>query len=144
VNRTLSRLLRAAAPVAVIALAGCAQTFDATTLGVPVSLASDAAQPAQGQHFAARSTALWFGWGMVPVSQPSLQKVLAAELVGGKSVADVRIRVHSRFTDVLVTVLSAGLLVPRAVDFEGTIVGDAGAGTTSAPAAPPAPAPAGR
>lgn len=141
-NRTLSRLLRAAAPVAVLALAGCAQTFDATTLGVPVSLASDAAQPAQGQHFAVRATALWFGWGALPISQPSLQKSLAAELVGGKSVADVRIRVHSRITDILVTVLSGGLLVPRAVEFEGTIVGDAGA--VPAPAAAPPQAPAGR
>ena len=37
--------------VAVAGLSGCSMTFDATRLGVPVTMASSAAAPAQGDHF---------------------------------------------------------------------------------------------
>ena len=36
-------------------------------------------------------------------------------------IADVRIRVRSRWTDVLITALTAGLIVPRTVTFEGVV-----------------------
>jgi len=36
-------------------------------------------------------------------------------------VADVRIRVRSRWSDVLITALTAGLIVPRTVTFEGVV-----------------------
>jgi hypothetical protein len=101
---------------------GCAQTFDATTLGVPATLASDAGQAPQGTAFSVDAKALWFGWGIVPVSQPSLQKTLAAQLVGGRSVANVRIRTRTSLLDGFFTVVTAGLLVPRSVHIEGVVV----------------------
>jgi hypothetical protein len=61
-------------------------------------------------------------WGLVRFSQPSLRKTLAAQLVGGKEVANVRIRVRSKFSDLLITGLTLGLVVPRAVTIEGVIV----------------------
>jgi hypothetical protein len=36
-------------------------------------------------------------------------------------VADLRIRVRSRFSDVLITGLTLGLVVPRSVTFEGVV-----------------------
>jgi hypothetical protein len=36
-------------------------------------------------------------------------------------VADLRIQVRSRFTDVLITGLTLGLIVPRSVTFEGVV-----------------------
>jgi hypothetical protein len=42
-------------------------------------------------------------------------------LGGGSGIADVKIRSRSRFTDILFTVLTAGLLVPRTVTFEGVV-----------------------
>lgn len=59
----------------------------------------------------------------MPLSQPSLEKVLAAELVDGSAVADLRINVRSRWSDVLVTALTLGIIAPRAVTFEGVVVG---------------------
>jgi hypothetical protein len=97
-------------------------TFDATHLGVPVTMASAASAPAQGDHFELTSHAVYGLWGMVKFSQPSLQKALASQLVGGRGVADLKIRVRSRFPDLLLTVLTAGIVVPRSVTFEGTVL----------------------
>lgn len=101
--------------------AACAQTFDARTLGVPVTLASPAEKPAQGDRFRVTSTALFAFWGIARLKEPSLRKALAAQLAGGAGIADVKIRVRSRWSDVLVTALTAGLIVPRSVTFEGVV-----------------------
>ncbi|MGH7510094.1 MAG: hypothetical protein ACREMZ_11595 [Gemmatimonadales bacterium] len=102
-------------------LAGCALTLDATTLGVPATLASPADQPAQGSRFSVTSRAVYGLWGLVPIKTPSLQKALAAQLGGGTGIADLKIKVRSRWSDVLITALTAGLIVPRAVTFEGVV-----------------------
>lgn len=114
---------RRAAPALLflLLLTGCAQTFDATGLGVPATLASPAGQPPQGERFSVSSKAVFGLWGAVRFRQPSLQKALAAQLGGATGVADVRIRVRSRWTDILITGLTAGLIVPRSVTFEGVV-----------------------
>ena len=104
-----------------LSLAGCAQTFDASTLGVPASLATAAGQPVEGSRFRVTSHAVYGLWGLASIKQPSLRKALAGQLGGGSGIADLRIKVKSRWTDVLVTVLTAGLIVPRAVTFEGVV-----------------------
>ncbi len=60
-------------------------------------------------------------WGVVRLKEPSLRKALASQLGGGSGVADVKIRVRSRWSDLLVTLLTAGLIVPRSVTFEGVV-----------------------
>ncbi len=118
------RLSALAAALALpLLVAGCSLSFDTTTLGVPVTMASPAGQAAQGQHFKVTSRAMFAFWGLFRVKQPSLERALATQLVGGKGVADVRIRTHSSFGDVLMTVLTAGIVVPRAVTYEGTVTG---------------------
>jgi hypothetical protein len=107
--------------VLVCLLGGCAQTFDATSLGVPATLASAAGQAPAGDRFKVSGKAMFGFWGLAPLRQPSLRKALAAQLGGGTGVADVKIRVRSRWTDVLFTVLTAGLIVPRTVTFEGVV-----------------------
>jgi len=105
------------------AAGGCVQTFDSTTLGVPVSLAGAPGAPVEGTPFRTSVHTLHGLFGLVALSQPSLQKALARQLVGGEQIAQLRIRTRSRWTDVLVTVLTVGLLAPRTVTFEGVIVG---------------------
>ena len=102
-------------------LAGCAHTFDATTLGVPVTMASPAGQPAQGDRFSVSSKSVFGFWGLLRYKEPSLRKALAAQLAGGSGVADLRIKVRSRWSDVLITGLTLGLIVPRSVTFEGVV-----------------------
>ncbi|HEU5170743.1 MAG TPA: hypothetical protein VFU46_09400 [Gemmatimonadales bacterium] len=111
----------AAAALLAAVLQGCSLTLDTRSLGVPVTMAAPAEQPAEGDRFEVTSRALYGFWGAFKIRQPSLQKTLAGQLVGGKGVADLRIRVRSSFGDVLITALTGGLIVPRAVTFEGVI-----------------------
>jgi hypothetical protein len=97
-------------------------TFDAATLGVPVTLASPAGQPPEGSRFSVTSRAVYAFWGLARLKQPSLRKALAAQLAGGSGVADLKIKVRSRWSDILITALTAGLIVPRAVTFEGVVL----------------------
>lgn len=101
---------------------GCAQTFDATTLGVPVTMGSAAGTPAQGAAFRTNGHALYAFFGLIHLSSPNLQKALNRQLIGGAGVADLRIKARSRWSDVLLTVLTAGLIVPRTVTYQGVIV----------------------
>ena len=118
--RRLIRLL----PIAALTLAGCVQNIDATRVGVPVTLASAAGQaPAPtGEPFTVTGKAVYAFWGITQISSPALHHTLAGQLVGGKALTDVRIKVRSRWSDVLVTVLTAGILVPRTVTASGIVV----------------------
>ena len=107
--------------LAVSLLAGCAHTFDATTLGVPVTVASPAGQAAQGDRFRVSSKSVFGFWGLIRYKEPSLRKALAGQLAGGNGIADLKIRVRSRWSDVLITGLTLGLIVPRSVTFEGVV-----------------------
>lgn len=115
----MSRVLPAL--LALSLLGGCAHTFDATTLGVPVSVASPAGQEPQGDRFSVSARSVFTFWGLLRLKEPSLRKALAAQLAGGSGVADLRIKVRSRWSDVLITGLTLGLIVPRSVTFEGVV-----------------------
>jgi hypothetical protein len=103
-------------------LSGCVHTFDTTTLGVPATMSVAADQPVEGSRFQVTSRAVYAFWGLAKVKDPSLRKALAAQLAGGRRIVNLKIKVRSRWNDVLLTVLTAGLLVPRAVTYEGVVV----------------------
>ena len=88
---------------------------------MPATLASPAGQPPAGDRFKVSSKAVFGLWGIARLKEPSLRKALAAQLGGGNGIADVKIRMRSRWSDVLFHVLTLGLLVPRTVTFEGVV-----------------------
>lgn len=102
---------------------GCALTFDTSHLGVAVTMAEPATAPPAGSTFHVTKHPVYLLMGLVPVSEPNLEDILAGQLGSGTGVAGLRIRVRSRWSDLLVTVLTAGLIVPRSVTYEGMIVG---------------------
>ena len=102
-------------------LSACSQTYDARGVGVPVSMAVPASQPAQGERISVSSHAVFGLWGTISIKQPSLRKALAAQLAGGTAITDLRIKVKSGFMDVLLTGITLGLIVPRSVTFEGVV-----------------------
>jgi hypothetical protein len=120
--RYLRRVLALPVILLLAPLGGCAHTFDATTLGAPVTMASAAGQTVEGSRFRVTSRALFGFWGVLKIKEPSLRKALAAQLGGGSGIAELRIKVRSRWSDVLVTALTAGLIVPRAVTYEGVVL----------------------
>ena len=119
------RFATRASVVLLLALApgGCALTLDATHLGVPVSLASSAERPDSGTPFNITKHSIYLLVGLVQVSQPNLEDVLAGQVGTGARIANLRVKVRSRWSDLLVTGLTLGLVVPRSVTFEGVVAG---------------------
>jgi len=114
---------RGSALVLALSLSGCALTLDSTHLGVPVSLAGAAQRPDSGTPFRVTKHAVYMLLGLVQVAQPNLEDVLAAQVGTGARVANLRVKVRSRWSDLFITGLTLGLVVPRSVTFEGVVVG---------------------
>jgi hypothetical protein len=110
-----------AAALCALCATGCALTFDSTSLGVPVSMASPVSRPAVGDTFHVRSGALFILWGLVPIKRPSLENTLETQLAGGRAVRDLRIHVSRRLPDLFITLITAGVVSPVSVTFEGIV-----------------------
>lgn len=119
-------MIRSATRAGLIALAltvsGCALTFDATDLGVPTSLAEPAQSPPQGESFRVTKHPVFLLWGLVAASRPNAEDVLAGQAGTGARIANLKIKVRARWSDLLVTGLTLGLISPRSVTFEGVVV----------------------
>ena len=105
-----------------LTMSGCALTFDARDLGVPTSLAEPAQSPPQGTPFRVTKHPVFLLWGLAGASRPNAEDVLAGQVGTGARIANLRIKVRSRWSDLLVTVLTAGVISPRSVTFEGVVV----------------------
>ena len=105
-----------------LTVSGCALTFDSTQLGVPTSLAEPAQSPPQGESFRLTKHPVFILWGAIPASRPNAEDLFAGQVGTGSRIANVRIKVRSSWSDLLITVLTAGVFVPRTVTFEGVVV----------------------
>lgn len=113
---------RAGLLVLALTVSGCALTFDATDLGVPTSLAEPAQTPPQGEPFSVTKHPVFLLWGLAGASRPNAEDVLAGQAGTGARIANLKIKVRARWSDLLVTGLTAGLISPRSVTFEGVVV----------------------
>ena len=96
--------------------------------GSPVALrapwrSSPADQPPVGDRFRVTQRSVYGLWGLATIKSPSLRKALAAQLAGGSGIAGLKIKARNRWSDILITALTAGLIVPRSVTFEGVVTG---------------------
>ena len=126
-TRSIRRVGVSLATLTTLTLAGCALTFDATELGVPTSMAESAQAPPQGTAFRVTKHPTFLMWGLVGASRPNLEDVLAGQLGTGGRIANLRIKVRARWSDLLVTGLTLGFVSPRTVTFEGVVVPGGGA-----------------
>ncbi|HEY7193964.1 MAG TPA: hypothetical protein VH439_09520 [Gemmatimonadales bacterium] len=108
--------------LAVLLVSGCSLTFDATELGVPTSMAESAQTPPEGTPFRVTKHPTFLLWGLAGASRPNVEDVLAGQLGTGGRIANLRIKVRTRWSDLLVTALTLGFLSPRTVTFEGVVV----------------------
>jgi hypothetical protein len=118
----------------ILVASACVETFDARTLGTKTTLASRATEPLQGEPFTVTKTAIYLVWGIGTASRPSLERILSGQIAGDAEIANLRIRARSRFGDVLVSVLTGGLVITRGITYEGVIIHP----TAVPPASPPA------
>ncbi len=119
----IKTLIRTSCVLLVLAGAGCALTIDSTHLGVPATLAEAAQTPPQGTAFRVTKHPIYLFLGLLPVSQPGIEDVLAGQMGAGSAVANLRVKVTSRWTDLLVAGLTLGIVVPRSVTYEGVVTG---------------------
>ncbi len=119
----LRRVCRLALPFAVAPLLyACATTYSARSLGVPVTMAAGVGEPVVGDTFRVTTRSMHVLWGAFAARTPNLQHVLAGQLGTGGGVRNLTIRSRKRWSDLLVTGLTLGLLSPTSVTFEGVVV----------------------
>jgi protein-S-isoprenylcysteine O-methyltransferase Ste14 len=105
-----------------LAAGGCAMSFDASHLGVPVTMASAAtSSPTTGTPFRVNRHPVFIGWGLITVGTPNIEDVLAGQVANGAGVTNLKIRVRARWSDLLITGLTLGFFSPRTVTLEGTV-----------------------
>jgi len=118
-----SRVARATAVALALAASGCAITFDSSHLGVTATMAEPKEASTAGTAFRVTKHPVYLVMGLFTLSEPKLEDLLAGQLGAGASIASLKIRVRSRWSDVLVTALTLGLVAPRSVTYEGIVVG---------------------
>ena len=96
---------------------------EAARLDRSLSWVVQRADDAVGQPFRVSTHTVHAFWGLVPLSKARLDKALASQLVGGKEVAQLKIKTKSRWSDLLLTGLTLGILAPKTVTYEGVVVG---------------------
>ncbi len=117
----IKTIVRTSCVLLALAGTGCALTIDSTHLGVSATLAEAAQTPPQGTAFHVTKHPIYLFLGLLPVSQPNIEDVLAGQVGAGSGVANLRVKVTSRWTDLLVAGLTLGLVVPRSVVYEGIV-----------------------
>lgn len=77
----------------------------------------------QGEPFRVSKKAVFLLAGIVTASKPSLDEMLESQVTGDARIANLRVDVRSKVSDVLITILTLGLIVPRTVTYEGVVLG---------------------
>ncbi|HKA57084.1 MAG TPA: hypothetical protein VKD28_00590 [Gemmatimonadales bacterium] len=65
---------------------------------------------------------VYFLWGLTAVSRPNVEDVLVGQTGTGARIANLKIKVRTRVSDMLVTLLTLGVIAPRSVTLEGVVV----------------------
>jgi hypothetical protein len=121
-HRTIPRLALGLFALALaLGAAGCAMSFNARSLGVPASMSAAAGQAVVGDTFQVTLKAVHLFWGVYAARVPKLQSALAGQLVGGREIQNLGIRIRRRWSDVVVTGLTLGLVSTASVTFEGIV-----------------------
>ncbi len=119
----IKTVVRTSCVLLALASAGCALTIDSTHLGVPATLAESAQTPPQGTAFTVTRHPIYLFFGLISVSQPKIEDVLAGQVGAGTGVANLRVRATSHWTDLLIAGLTLGVVVPRSVTYQGVVTG---------------------
>lgn len=102
-------------------VAGCALQFNTRSLGVPVTMAAPAGQAVPGDTFSITTHAVYIFWGLASAKQPNLRESIANQLGAGGGVNNLAIHSRMRWSDVLITALTLGVLSSTSVTYSGVV-----------------------
>ncbi len=123
----------ALACVILLSSSACVEVFDATTLGTRTMLSARAVEQPNGEAFAVTKKAVFVLWGLAAPNKISLDRALAGQVTGDAEIANLRVVTKSGVGDIIVTIITLGLVVPRTVTYTGVIVQPAAAPAGAAP-----------
>lgn len=101
----------------VIGIFGCATIPMESNLEKPVSMTNMKGTPAQ--TFESESKAIWLFWGLVPLSVPTIDQVAGPEAADHAGVQNLKITTEDDALDVIVWILTNGILTMRTITIEG-------------------------
>ncbi len=103
----------------IIIFAGCATLPLESNLDKPVSMTK--VKDTQVKTFVTNSKALWLFWGLTPISLPEIDGIMLPQVSGHAGVQNLKITTESGFVDLVVTILTNGILTMRTVTVEGEV-----------------------
>lgn len=84
-------------------------------------MATPAGQPVVGDTFNITSHAVYVFWGLATAKQPNLRESIAGQLGAGGGVNNLAIHSRMRWSDVLVTALTLGVVSSTSVTYSGVV-----------------------
>lgn len=98
---------------------GCATLTMKSKVDKPVSMTNMRGTPVR--NFERNEKAVWLLWGLIPVSIPEVDDVVAPHVADRVGVQNLKITTKYSFLDVVVTTLTQGMLTMRSVKVEGQV-----------------------
>jgi len=84
-------------------------------------MAAPAGQPVPGDTFSVTTHAVYIFWGLATAKQPSLRESIAGQLGAAGGVNNLAIHSRMRWSDVLLTGLTLGVVSSTSVTFSGVV-----------------------
>ena len=105
--------------VFVIGMIGCATIPMESNLDNPVSMTEVKETPVKS--FTSDNRAIWLFWGIIPVAIPEIDGVLVPQMAGHTGIQNLKITAESDALDLIVTILTDGVIFMRTVRVEGEV-----------------------
>ena len=105
--------------VFIIGMIGCATIPMESNLDDPVSMTDVKETPVKS--FSSDNRAIWLFWGIIPVAIPEVDGVLVPEMAGHTGVQNLKITTEFDALDLVVTILTDGIIYMRTVTVEGEV-----------------------
>jgi len=103
----------------VVVFASCAVLPMRSKLNKPVSMTQMKDGP--GEHFSEEKQAFWLFWGLAPLIIPEIDEVVASEVSGHAGVQNLKITTQYTAIDMIINILTSGILHPRTITIEGEV-----------------------
>lgn len=103
----------------VVMFVGCAVLPMESNIKKPVSMTDMGGNPVKS--FSQTSKALWFFWGAMPFSLPTVDQVVGPEVADYAGVQNLKITMSDELLDMIITGLTGSIVVVRTVKIEGQV-----------------------
>ena len=105
--------------VLAVVFVGCATLPMESNVGKPIHMEKVTDNPVKS--FSTSNKALWLFWGAIPISIPKLDSIVLPEMGNHSGVQNLKITTESDGLDVIVSIVTDGVLTMRTIMIEGEV-----------------------